>query len=131
MHRKQLHFVTLLRDLGREAEAYSYGLQLMKQVWDDEQQLQQLAGTVIHTKGVDAPNLSFALKGAARAAQLVEEKDPGTLSLLDEIQFRYGHLQEAVETQQKALALSDQSPLQKAAMEPTPKRYRGVLEQIQ
>ena len=30
MHRKQLHFVTLLRDLGREAEAYSYGLQLMK-----------------------------------------------------------------------------------------------------
>ena len=131
MHRKQLRFVTLLRDLGHEAEAYSYALQLMKEVWDDEQQLRQLARNVAGTEGVDAPNLSFALKGAARAAQLVEEKDPGTLSLVAEIQFRSGHLQEAVETQQKALALSDQNPRQRTAMEAALKRYQAALEQIQ
>ncbi len=131
MHRKQLRFVTLLRDLGREAEAYSYGLELMREVWDDEQQLQRLARTVIHTEGVEAPNLSFALKGAARAAELVEEKDPVHLSLLAEIQFRSGRLQEAIETQQKALALPDQDPHSKTATNAQLQRYQAALKQLQ
>jgi hypothetical protein len=131
MHRKQLRFLTLLRDLDRGAEAYSYGLQLMKQVWDDEQQLQRLARAVIDTEGVEAPNLSFALKGAARATQLVEEKDPGALSLLAEIQFRSGRLQEAIETQQKVLALPDQDPHSQTPMKAQLQRYQAALEQLQ
>ena len=131
MYRKQLRFVTLLRDLGDHERAYSYGLRLMKEVWDDREELLQLARNAIRLDRVETPTLSIALKGAARAAELAQEKDPHVFSLLAEIYFQSGRLNQAVETQEKALALSGQDSRRKASMEAALKRYQAALEQLQ
>ena len=130
MYRKQLRFVTLLRDLGDHEQAYSYGIQLMKEVWDDSAELLLLARNAVHLDRVETPALSIALRGATRAAELAQEKDPRILSLLAGIYFQSGRLGEAVKTQEKALAVSGQDSHRKTVMEAL-KRYRAALEQLQ
>ena len=98
MYRQQLCFVTLLRDLGDHERAYSYGLGLMKEVWDDWEELLQLARNAIRLDRVETPTLSIALKGATRVAELAQEKDPHVFSLLAEIYFQSGRLNQTVET---------------------------------
>ncbi|MEJ0091476.1 MAG: redoxin family protein [Limisphaerales bacterium] len=66
----------------------------------------ELAWTLVATKGVDQHGLAVAKTIAERANTAAKEKDPGILDTLARAQFINGLTNEAVATQQKAVDLA-------------------------
>lgn len=108
-HFKQQRFVTLLRDLNDPLQAYAYGRSLAQEFWENADELHNLAQTVISTEGVQRRDYGFALRLLQRAAELGEEKDGDILVSLAQVHYERGDLQAAVEWQNKAVALLEES----------------------
>ena len=94
--------------LGRKDYAGVY--QLVQSVSDahpDNAMIQnELAWTLVTTKGVDPHGLALARTVAERASKAAKEQEPGILDTLARAQFMNGLTNEAVATEQKAVDLA-------------------------
>jgi len=128
-HIKQQHFMTLLRDLGDEKQAYAFGRAFMQEIWDDAAALNTLAAGVLE-KDVRSPDLNFARRASLRACELDKNMNASHLDTLASICFRAGYYAAAVNWQRKALeALGDAPPPVVAEIKRNLERYeqRGAL----
>jgi thiol-disulfide isomerase/thioredoxin len=92
-------FRMLVSQAGRPDDAYEMGDTLLKTNWDSSQMLNQIAWTIVDTKGVLRRDLDFALKAAVRANELSESKDPAILDTLARVHFDKGDLAAALKWQ--------------------------------
>ncbi len=104
IHRKHLRFVTLLRDLSDPVEAYSYGSGLVKEFWENADELHRLTQAVVTTEGIRRRDFGFALRTARRAVEISQEKDGAMLAALARVHYERGDLESAVQWQGKAVA---------------------------
>ena len=108
-HHKQLHFITLLRDLNDPDAAYDYGRKLMQAVWEDARQLDTLARNTLTAPNVEERDSAFALQAAQRAVALSEERNPSFLATLALSHHHAGDIGAAVDWQKKAVAQAESS----------------------
>ena len=94
--------------LGRKDFAGAYQMvQSMSDAHPDSAMLQnELAWTLVTTKGVDPQGLMLAKTVAERASKAAKEKEPGILDTLARAQFMNGLTNEAVATEQQAVDLA-------------------------
>ena len=94
--------------LGRKDFAAAYKLvQSVSDAHPDNAMLQnELAWTLVTTKGVDPHGLVLAKTVAERASKAAKEKEPGILDTLARAQFINGLTNEAVATEQQAVDLA-------------------------
>lgn len=100
---KELHFLTLIRDLEDPEAGYDYGRAYLREVWDDAEALARMASTVVDEPYIRRRDLGFAMQAARRANELRAGKDARTLELMAQIYYEMGDLVAAVEWQKKAI----------------------------
>ena len=93
----------ILHMANRADAAYAGGEELLQKLWDDAQNLNQVAWFVVDDKRVQKRDFDFALKAAARANELKESKDAAILDTLARVYFEQGELNTAIEWQSKAV----------------------------
>lgn len=95
-YRRQMRFLTLLRDFDDPEQAYAFGAAFMRDVWDDAAALNRLAWAVLTERGIRTRDLAFVLKAARRANELTESKDPELLRTLARAHADRGDFAEAL-----------------------------------
>jgi thiol-disulfide isomerase/thioredoxin len=98
-----------LLSLGRNEQAYAYAAAAVDELlWDDALALNLVAWFVVDpaAKPPAARNLDFALRVAARAAELSEARNPAILDTLALVHFERGEVARALELQEKAVELA-------------------------
>ena len=129
IHRKQLRFVSLLRDLNDPVGAYAYGNGLLKEFWGSANELHRLSRAVVMTEGVRRRDFGFALRAARRAVEVSQEKDGSMLATLARVLYERGDLGEAVQWQVKAVARLQESQSRLAGRaSQTLARYKAEAE---
>ena len=89
-YRKQLRFVTLLRDFNDPEQGYKLGRKFMQEIWDNGEALNRLAWATLTESGIKTRDLAFAMKAAQRANELAEFKSPESLNTLARVYYERG-----------------------------------------
>jgi thiol-disulfide isomerase/thioredoxin len=97
----------LLLFAQRDDEAYSWGAKLIEKLWDDAQNLNEIAWTIVDDDKVKTRDLKFALKVAERANELTHSKDGAILDTLARVHHDSGNLDEAIRLQTLAVEHSE------------------------
>lgn len=122
---KQLHFLTLLRDLKKTKDGYKLGRRLLREFGANAAALDRLAMAVLEERDIEYRDFNFAAAASNRANQLTDHKDASMLSHMARIHYQRGNLSEAVKWQSKAVEnLAGISPPQAAGFRATLKRYQ-------
>ncbi len=130
-YRKQLRFVTLLRDFNDPDQGYEFGRAFMKEIWDDAQALDRLATATLDEAGIETRNLAFALQTAQRANHLTDSKDPALLHTLARVYYEKGELATALKWARQAVEhLDDAAPPLAAQVRATLQRYESQTEHL-
>ena len=101
--------MSLLRDLNDPVGAYAYGNGLLKEFWENADELHRLSRAVVMTEGVRRRDFGFALKTVRRAVEISEQKDGAMLATLARVLYERGDLESAVQWQSKAVARLQES----------------------
>ena len=124
---EERRFLMLARDLGDDVGADAHFRQLMRASWEDADRLERLALMVITERGIERRNLGLALEAAERADQLQSGRDALLLNTLARIRYERGDVDDAVQTQERALELiDDQQPNARPAVEANLRRYQAA-----
>jgi thiol-disulfide isomerase/thioredoxin len=94
--------------------AYAYASKLIDGVLKDSaEELNGLAWSIVDpdNKALEKRDLKVAMKAAARANDLSKGTDPAILDTLAKVHFDSGEIQKAVELQQKAVDLAEDSKM--------------------
>ncbi len=105
IYAKQIHTLTVLRDLDDPAAGYDFVRGFMKEIWDNGPELDRLAQGIAFTEGIRTRDWWLAARLQRRASELAEDKDVGRLGALAKMHRAMGDLKTAVEWQKKAAAL--------------------------
>ncbi|HUU97670.1 MAG TPA: YceI family protein [Phycisphaerae bacterium] len=101
-YRKQLRFVTLLRDFDDPEKGYEFGRTFMRESWDDAKALNRLAWATLTEDGIKTRDLAFAMKAVQRASELTGSKDADVLNTLARVYYEKGELEAALKWQRQA-----------------------------
>ena len=101
-YRKQLRFVTLLRDFDDPEKGYEFGRTFMRESWDDAKALNRLAWAALTEDGIKTRDLAFAMKAVQRASELTGSKDADVLNTLARAYYERGELDTALKWQRQA-----------------------------
>lgn len=112
---RELRFMTLLRDLGKAEEAYAFGREYMKKVWDDAPALNRLAWTLLTEPGIRERDLGFVLELSLRANEITKNAEPPLLDTLARTYFERGEYAKAADTQRTAISNLKDTPAPQAA----------------
>ncbi len=115
--------IELLVKAGKVEDGIAAANKLAKKHWDNASLLNSLAWNLV-IAGKEGAHAT-ALDIANRANELSQDKDPSVLDTLARAHFEMGHVQEAVDLQQKAVDLSGSDA---GVLEQTLKEYRARLE---
>jgi polyisoprenoid-binding protein YceI len=125
-YRRQLRFLTLVRDFDDPERGYDYGRAYLREIWDDAQALGRLARAVLTEDGVETRDLAFALKAARRADELTEHKDPTLLYLLAQVYYQKADLPAALDCIRRAADQTKQAdPELEAEIQAALQRYEA------
>ncbi|MBU0616596.1 MAG: YceI family protein [Planctomycetes bacterium] len=131
VYRKQLQFITLLRDFNDAEKGYEFGRSFMKEIWDDAQALNRLTSVLLDEAGIETRELAFALKAAQRANDLTESKAPELLSTLASVYYEKGELATAIKWARQAVEnLGDAAPPLAGQIRETLQRYESHAEKL-
>lgn len=131
VYRKQLRFITLLRDFDDPAQGYEFGRAFMKEIWGDAQALDRLASATLDEEGIQTRDLAFALKAAQRANDLTESKDAELLSTLARVYYEKGELATAIKWARQAVENVGDAALPIAdQLRETLQRYEAEAERL-
>ena len=120
-------YLTLLRDQGNEAEAHRFGEEYLQKSWDDANALERIAVYTVVEPGIARRSLGLALRAARRAVELTGGANALKLNTLARILAERGDVEEAIQTQLRALELIDaQDPRARAHLEQNLARYRAL-----
>jgi polyisoprenoid-binding protein YceI len=129
-YRKQLRFLTLLRDFNDPEKGYEFGRAFMREIWDDAQALDRLASATLTEEGIQTRDLGFVLRAAQRANELTGFKDPELLHTLAQAHFERADLEAALKyARQAAENLADATPPVAAEVRATLQRCEAQAEQ--
>jgi len=132
VYRKQLQFITLLRDFNDAEKGYEFGRAFMKEIWDDAQALNRLASATLDEDGIETRDLAFTLKAAQRAKDLTESKDPELLSTLARVYYQKGELTTAIKWARQAVEnVGDAAPPVAGQLREALQRYESQTEKSQ
>lgn len=132
VYRKQLRFMTLLRDFNDPEQGYEFGRAFMKEIWDDAHALNRLASATLDQEGIETRDLAFALKAAQRANDLTESKDPELLSALAHVYYEKGELATAIKWARQAVEnVGDAAQPIANQLRETLQRYEAQAEKTQ
>jgi thiol-disulfide isomerase/thioredoxin len=109
-------FNTMAKLDGSEAKMLEYGKHLVTDVYkDNAQQLNNVAWTIVdpQAKKADAKMLKLALQAAQRADELQKGKDGAIADTLARAYFMSGDAAKALETQERAVKLTEGTPIGK------------------
>jgi tetratricopeptide (TPR) repeat protein len=101
-----------LLSLGREPEAYAYGRRVTKELlWEQPLDLNVMAWAIVDPEAARRAvrDLEFALLLAERAVALTESKHSAVLDTLALVHFERGNLTLALELQEQAVKLAENS----------------------
>jgi hypothetical protein len=124
-YRRQLRFVTLLRDFDDPEQGYEFGHSFMRESWDDAQVLNRLSWAVLTEDGIKTRDLAFALKAARRANELAGSKEADVLNTLARACYERGDLDAALTWQRQAAERLEGADPQVAA------QVRSALERYE
>ena len=131
-YRKQLRFVTLLRDFDDPEKGYEFGRTFMHESWDDAQVLNRLAWAALTEDGIKTRDLAFALKAARRASELTGSKDADVLNTLARTYYERGDLDAALKWQRQAAEqLEGVDPQVTAQVRSALERYEARVKKSQ
>ena len=131
-YRKQLRFVTLLRDFDDPEKGYEFGRTFMHESWDDAQVLNRLSWAVLTEDGIKTRDLAFALKAAQRANELTGSKDADVLNTLARAYYERGDLDAALKWQRQAAEqLEGAAPQVTAQVRSALERYEARVKKSQ
>lgn len=114
-YRKQLRFLTLVRDFNDPDQGYAFGRAFLRDIWEDAQALNRLAQATLAEDGIETRDLAFVLKAAQRANDLTQFKDPLLLQTLARTQYAQGQLEAARQSARQAAEHLDGAPPDLAA----------------
>ena len=108
-----MQFQFMLGDASTCKQGYAIGERIMKANWDNAQTLNMLAWTVADDGDVAERNLSFAMKAAARAVELTDNKDASVLDTLARVYWEQAQEARnmAVTLQEQAIAIAQEGPM--------------------
>lgn len=130
-YRKQLRFLTLLRDFNDPEKGYEFGRAFMKEIWNDAPALNRLAGATLTEEGIKTRDLGFALKAAQRANELTESKDPALLNTLARAHYEKADLDAALNWARQAVErIEGAAPGVAAEVRAALRRYEVRAERI-
>ncbi len=132
VYRKQLRFITLLRDFNDAEKGYEFGRAFMQEIWDDPQALNRLAAATLDEAGIETRDLAFVLRAAQRANDLTESKDPELLSTLARVYYEKGELATAIKWARQAVEnVGDAAQPISEQLRETLQRYESQAEKTQ
>jgi thiol-disulfide isomerase/thioredoxin len=115
-----MKFAALIK-LDEQDKALEYGKKLLASDFGKEPQgLNAVAWAIVDPESKVKPNaklLELAVDSAKKADKLVDEKDPAIADTLAKAYFDSGNVAKAIETQERAVRLSTDTPLQKEIAE--------------
>jgi len=128
-YRKQLRFLTRVRDFNDPQTGYELGRAFMREIWDDAPALDRLASATLNEEGIKTRDLGFALKAAQRANELTEFSDPELLRTLAQAHFERADLEAALKWARKAAEnLGGVAPPAATEIRATLRRYEAQAE---
>jgi hypothetical protein len=131
-YRRQLRFVTLLRDFDDPEKGYEFGRTFMHDSWDDAKALNRLAWATLTEDGIKTRDLAFALKAVQRANELTESKDADVLNTLARVYYERGELETALKWQRQAAEqLEGADPQITAQVQSALERYEARVKKSQ
>ncbi len=104
-------FTILLVGLDEPKKAYKLGEKILKDNWDNSQQLNMIAWMVADDEKIKTRDLDFALKAAKRGCELTEYKSASVLDTLARVYYEKGDLKSAVKWQAEALEHAEEGPM--------------------
>ena len=132
VYRKQLRFITLLRDFNDAEKGYEFGRAFRQEIWDDPQALNRLAAATLDEAGIETRDLAFVLRAAQRANDLTESKDPELLSTLARVYYEKGELATAIKWARQAVEnVGDAAQPISEQLRETLQRYESQAEESQ
>jgi hypothetical protein len=132
IYRKQLRFITLLRDFHDAEKGYEFGRTFMKEIWDDAAALNRLALATLDEEVLETRDLAFVFKAAQRANDLTKSKDAELLSTLASVYYEKGELATALKWARQAVEnLGDAAPPLATQVRETLQRYESQAEKDQ
>jgi polyisoprenoid-binding protein YceI len=102
-YRKQLWFLTLVRDFNDPEKGYDFGRAFLREIWEDAQALNRLATAALTEEGIKTRDLGFVREAAERANELTGYKDPELLHTLAQVQFERADLDAALKWARQAV----------------------------
>lgn len=131
-HRRQLRFLTLVRDFNDPEKGYAFGHKYMREIWDDAQALNRLAWATLTEEDLRTRDLAFAWKAAQRANELTEFKDAALLNTLARVYSDKGELETALKWARRAVEhLEDADRAVAARVRAALQRYESQAEKNQ
>ena len=101
-------FDIMITRLHDENRAYAYAKEMMHGPWsEDPMALNAVAWLIVDSQDIKNRDTDLAYKAAVKANTLTKGEDPMILDTLAAVLFQQGRIDEAVETQRKALSHSD------------------------
>ena len=94
----------LLRDERRTRDGYTLAREHLQAHWDDPVVLNRVALELATLDDVERRDFPLIIEAAQRADELTEGGDADVLATLARIQFEMGHVDRAVELQERAIA---------------------------
>lgn len=102
-HRKQLWFLTLLRDFDDPERAYAYAEKLATELWKQADALNRLARAALTEPDVSRRDFAFIRRIVERANELTAQADAQVLDTLGRLHFELGEYDAAVRWQTQAV----------------------------
>jgi len=96
-------FMTFIGPMNEPTKGYAYGNELLKDYWDNEAMLNQIAWLTVDSDGIQTRDLKFALKAAEQANKLSDSSDGAILDTLARVYYEMGDLKNALKFQKMAV----------------------------
>ena len=101
-HLKQLQFLTLLRDFDNPEQAYAFGREFTKTIWNDGPALNRLAWAALTEDGVETRDLRFVERVVTRANDVTKGQDAEVLATLARLCYERQQYEDAVRWAKRA-----------------------------
>ena len=106
-----MKFNALLTGKKDKAAAYTWSEEILKFNWNNSNELNAMAWSIVDETSAEDQNLDFALKVAIRACELTDYKDPMILDTLARCYWEMGDRYKAIAWQEKAVEYTDDSSI--------------------
>ncbi|MEX2213789.1 MAG: redoxin family protein [Phycisphaeraceae bacterium] len=104
-------FILLIEKKDYKAGYEQAGKLLENELKDEADMLHQVARFLVETEELEKKDLDVALKFAARAVDLTEQKNPEALDALAMVHFQRKEIDKAIEVQTKAAAVAEDTAM--------------------